>query len=110
MAHKIGPECIGCGACAGGCPTGCIHEDGGVYVINAAECIDCGTCAGNCPTGAIVKRGMRIPKGHMAYGIPCRIVRPITQAEYDEIRISTQEYQEYKAEYERQEQENDSLL
>ena len=36
--------------------------------------------------------------------------RPITQAEYDEIRISTQEYQEYKAEYERQEQENDSLL
>ena len=43
--------------------------------------------------GAIVKRGMRI-----------------TQAEYDEIRISTQEYQEYKAEYERQEQENDSLL
>ena len=58
----------------------------------------------------IVKRGMHIPKGHMAYGIPCRIVRPITQAEYDEIRISTQEYQEYKAEYERQEQENDSLL
>ena len=53
MAHKIGPECIGCGACAGGCPTGCIHEDGGVYVFNAAECIDCGTCAGNCPTGAI---------------------------------------------------------
>ena len=24
MAHKIGPECIGCGACAGGCPTGCM--------------------------------------------------------------------------------------
>ena len=36
--------------------------------------------------------------------------RPITQAEYDEIRISTQEYQEYKAEYKRQEQENDRLL
>ena len=40
-------------ALAGGCPTGCIKEDGGVYVINAAECIDCGSCAGNCPTGAI---------------------------------------------------------
>ena len=49
MAHKIGPECIGCGACAGECPTGCIHEAGGVYEINAAECIDCGTCAGACP-------------------------------------------------------------
>ena len=63
--------------------------------------------------GTVVRAGygkITIPKGHMAYGIPCRIVRPITQAEYDEIRISTQEYQEYKAEYERQEQENDSLL
>lgn len=53
MAHKIGPECIGCGACAGGCPTGCIVEAGGVYEIKAAECIDCGACEGVCPTGAI---------------------------------------------------------
>ncbi len=59
--------------------------------------------------GAVVKRGMHIPRGHMAYGIPCRVVRPITQAEYEEIRISTQEYQEYKAEYERQARENDDL-
>ena len=57
--------------------------------------------------GAVVKRGMRIPAGHMAYGIPCRVVRPITQAEYDEIRISTAEYQEYMAEYKRQEAETD---
>lgn len=63
MAHKIGPECIGCGACAGGCPTGCIHEDGGVYVINAAECIDCGTCAGNCPTGASIAYQARSIRG-----------------------------------------------
>ena len=60
--------------------------------------------------GAVVKRGMRIPAGHMAYGIPCRIVRPITQAEYDEIRVSTQEYLEYKEEYQRQERENDKLM
>lgn len=60
--------------------------------------------------GAIVKRGMRIPAGHMAYGIPCRVVRPITQAEYDEIRVSTAEYLEYKAEYQRQEREGDTLL
>ena len=56
--------------------------------------------------GAVVKRGMRIPAGHMAYGIPCRVVRPITQAEYDEIRISTAEYQEYMAEYKKQEAED----
>lgn len=60
--------------------------------------------------GAVVKRGMRIPKGHMAYGIPARVVRPITQAEYDEIRVSTAEYQAYKEEYQRQERENDKLM
>ncbi|KAF5081110.1 4Fe-4S binding protein [Anaerotignum sp.] len=53
MAHKIGPECIGCGACAGECPTSCIVDAGGVFEIKAAECIDCGTCVGACPTGAI---------------------------------------------------------
>ncbi len=60
--------------------------------------------------GAVVKRGMRIPAGHMAYGIPCRVVRPITQAEYDEIRVSTAEYLEYKEEYQRQERENDKHM
>lgn len=60
--------------------------------------------------GAVVKRGMRIPKGHMAYGIPARVVRPITQEEYDEIRVSTAEYQAYKEEYQRQERENDKLM
>lgn len=60
--------------------------------------------------GAVVKRGMHIPAGHMAYGVPCRIVRPITQAEYEEIRISTQEYLSYKEEYQRQEKENDQLM
>lgn len=53
MAHKTVPNASVVALAPGGCPTGCIHEDGGVYVINAAECIDCGTCAGNCPTGAI---------------------------------------------------------
>lgn len=60
--------------------------------------------------GAVVKRGMHIPAGHMAYGIPCRIVRPVTQEEYDEIRVSTAEYMAYKEEYQRQEQEDDQLI
>ena len=53
MAYKIGPECIGCGACKGECPTDSIVEDGGVFKINADTCIDCGACAGACPSGAI---------------------------------------------------------
>ena len=52
MAYKIGSECIGCGACAAECPTSCISDGGGVFVINQAECIDCGSCAGVCPVDA----------------------------------------------------------
>ena len=53
MAYKITADCIGCGACEGNCPTGCIVNEGGVYTIKESECIDCGTCAGDCPVGAI---------------------------------------------------------
>ena len=52
MAHKIGPECIGCGACAGECPVNAISEGDGKYVIDAGTCISCGACAGVCPVSA----------------------------------------------------------
>ena len=52
MAYKITDDCIGCGACAGECPVGCITEADGKYVINADECLDCGACAGVCPVEA----------------------------------------------------------
>ena len=52
MAYKISDECISCGACADGCPTACISEGDGKYVINADECISCGACADACPVGA----------------------------------------------------------
>lgn len=53
MAYKIDKElCIGCGACAGGCPVECITEKDGKYEIDAAQCIECGACAGNCPVEA----------------------------------------------------------
>ena len=55
MAHKIGPECIGCGACAGGCPVEAIAEGDGQFVIDADKCIDCGACAAGCPVDAIAE-------------------------------------------------------
>ena len=55
--------------------------------------------------GAIVPRNMVIPSGHIVYGVPAKIIRPITPAEYEEIRLSTEEYQENLQEFLRQEKE-----
>ena len=55
MAFKISDECISCGACADGCPTSCISEGDGKFVIAEDDCISCGTCAETCPVGAPVE-------------------------------------------------------
>jgi len=53
MAHKIGDECVSCGACQATCPVDAISEGEGKFVVNADVCVDCGACEGACPTGAI---------------------------------------------------------
>jgi len=55
MAYVINDECINCGACEPECPTSCISEEGGKYVIKADDCVSCGACAGVCPVDAPVE-------------------------------------------------------
>ena len=52
MAYVINDDCINCGVCVGECPTECISEGDGKYVIAKDACVSCGACAGACPVGA----------------------------------------------------------
>lgn len=52
MAYVITDKCIACGLCASECPTECIKEGDGKYVIDAEACVECGSCANVCPVGA----------------------------------------------------------
>lgn len=54
MAYRIGPTCIGCGACIRACPVTAISgERGAMHVIDPARCIECGACGRLCPKTAV---------------------------------------------------------
>lgn len=54
----------------------------------------------NCIIGAgsVVPQNMVVPEGYIAYGIPAKVIRELRKEDYDEIRESTEEYQEYRQE------------
>ena len=54
MPYLVTDECILCGACVVGCPSGAIQEGETKSVIAVELCIECGTCEQNCPSGAII--------------------------------------------------------
>jgi len=48
--------CVGCGLCAGYCPSGAIIFLLGKARIDGEKCSHCGLCRDICPRGAIVER------------------------------------------------------
>jgi ferredoxin len=54
MPYLVTDECILCGACVVGCPSGAIEEGETKSYILVDLCIECGTCEQNCPSGAII--------------------------------------------------------
>lgn len=64
MSHTILENCVGCGFCAGKCPTRAIAgNDNSIYYIDASLCINCGVCGIVCPTESVVDAsGFRIRK------------------------------------------------
>lgn len=65
MPYRVTGDCMLCGACAAGCPSGAIEEGEDRCAIDVTICIECGTCAQNCPAGAIVfvEEGDEAPAG-----------------------------------------------
>lgn len=55
-AHK----CIGCGECAGACPTQAYQIADSIHRFDAARCIGCGKCAEVCPNDALIFYGREV--------------------------------------------------
>ena len=87
---------VGHGAVIHGCRIGnrCIIGMGAVIQDEAVIEDECLIGAGSVVTPASV-----IPKGHLAVGVPAKVKRPLNDREIAEIGISVNEYQEYAAEY-----------
>jgi Fe-S-cluster-containing hydrogenase component 2 len=47
-------KCIGCDACIEVCPTGAVHLNGDLVVLDQAICSMCQVCVDTCPTGAMM--------------------------------------------------------
>ncbi len=79
---------------------GCTIEDGALIGIGArvldGAVVEAGAQIG---AGAVVAPGHRIPAGHLALGIPARVVRPLTEDETRRIADTCERYVALKEKY-----------
>lgn len=50
-------------------------------------------------SGALIPGGMVVPDGHLAYGVPAKVVRPLKEEEIQSVIQSYRNYQAYAAGY-----------
>lgn len=100
--HGTHPLLIGAGVVVGhqAVVHGCTIEDGvligiGARVLDGAV-VEAGAQIG---AGAVVAPGHRIPAGHLALGIPARVVRPLTEEESRRIVETCDRYAALKEKY-----------
>jgi carbonic anhydrase/acetyltransferase-like protein (isoleucine patch superfamily) len=105
MLHVTGgthPLSIGAGVVVGhhAVVHGCTVEDGALIGIGArvldGAVVERGAQVG---AGAVVAPGHRIPAGHLALGVPARVVRPLTPEEARRIVENCERYVALKEEY-----------
>ncbi|MEO8276423.1 MAG: gamma carbonic anhydrase family protein [Thermoanaerobaculia bacterium] len=79
---------------------GCTLEDACLIGIGARVLDGAVVCSGaQIGAGAVVPPGMRIPAGMLALGVPAKVVRPLADAERDNIREIALRYVGVKNQY-----------
>jgi carbonic anhydrase/acetyltransferase-like protein (isoleucine patch superfamily) len=102
VSHETHPLSIGAGVVVGhqAVVHGCTIEDGALIGIGArvldGAVVEAGAQIG---AGAVVAPGHRIPAGHLALGIPARVVRPLTPEETLRIADTCARYAALKEKY-----------
>jgi carbonic anhydrase/acetyltransferase-like protein (isoleucine patch superfamily) len=102
VAYRTHPLAIGAGVVIGHQAVlhGCTVEDGALIGIGArvldGAVVEHGAQVG---AGAVVAPGHRVPAGHLAFGIPARVARPLTPEEAARIVETCARYVALKEEY-----------
>lgn len=102
VTHQTHPLTIGADVVIGHAAVlhGCAIEDGALIGIGArvldGAIVEAGAQVG---AGCLVPPGMRVPSGHLAVGVPARLVRPLSEEERRAIRAIVERYVGVKEAY-----------
>lgn len=102
VTHERHPLVIGAGVVVGHAAVlhGCTVEDGALVGIGArvldGAVVEAGAQIG---AGAVVAPGARVPAGHLALGVPARVVRPLSDEERRAIGEIAERYVRLKEVY-----------